>query len=173
VSRHVLGHTQPSVKWVPGFLSPELKRSVHELTTHFHIMSRLRTRVAIPPLPILMWAYPKVSGRSPGAIIANGTALCHKVQLYRYFVSQSSEFCRHNPLCCFSTSVCCCLFRYRLSPETSGYTLVLCIYMCLCLYFCVLSCGDRGHWYVEPCPQNPTVLSSMHKKFWCVSALLL
>jgi hypothetical protein len=24
------------------------------------------------------------------------------VQLYRYFVSQSSEFCRHNPLCCFS-----------------------------------------------------------------------
>jgi len=44
------------------------------------------------------------------------------VQLYRYFVSQSSEFCRHNPLCCFSTSVC--LFRYRLSPETFGYTLV-------------------------------------------------
>jgi len=47
--------------------------------------------------------------------------------LYRYFVSQSSEFCRHNPLCCFPTSVCCrfyCLFRYRLSPETSGYTLV-------------------------------------------------
>jgi hypothetical protein len=26
-------------------------------------------------------------------------------------------------LCCFSTSVCC-LFRYRLSPETFGYTLV-------------------------------------------------
>jgi hypothetical protein len=41
-------------------------------------------------------------------------------------VSQSSEFCRHNPLRCFSTSVyCCCLFRYRLSPETFGYTLVL------------------------------------------------
>jgi hypothetical protein len=41
----------------------------------------------------------------PGARTANGTALCHKVQLYRYFVSQSSEFCRHNPLCCFSASV--------------------------------------------------------------------
>jgi len=28
-------------------------------------------------------------------------------------VSQSSEFCCHNPLCCFSTSVYCCyLFRY-------------------------------------------------------------
>jgi hypothetical protein len=52
------------------------------------------------------------------------------VQLYRYFVSQSGEFCRHNHLCCFSTWVycccCCCLFRYRLSPETFGYTLVYC-----------------------------------------------
>jgi hypothetical protein len=38
----------------------------------------------------------------PGARTANGTALCHWVQLYRYFVSRSSEFCRHNPLCCFS-----------------------------------------------------------------------
>jgi hypothetical protein len=48
------------------------------------------------------------------------------VQLYRYFVSQSSDFCRHNPLCCFSTRgySCCCLFRYRLSPETFWYTLV-------------------------------------------------
>jgi hypothetical protein len=35
------------------------------------------------------------------------------MQLYRYFVSQSGEFCRHNPLCCFSTCVCCCcLFLY-------------------------------------------------------------
>jgi hypothetical protein len=48
------------------------------------------------------------------------------VQLYRYFVSQSSEFRRHNPLCCFSTSVHCCkrVFRNRLSPETFGYILV-------------------------------------------------
>jgi hypothetical protein len=37
----------------------------------------------------------------------------------------NSEFCRHNPLCCLSTSgCCCCLFRYRFSPETFGYTLV-------------------------------------------------
>jgi hypothetical protein len=41
----------------------------------------------------------------PGARTANVTALCHYMQLYRYFVSQSSEFCRHNPLRCFSTSV--------------------------------------------------------------------
>jgi hypothetical protein len=60
----------------------------------------------------------------PGARTANGIALCHYVQLYRYFVSQSSEFGRHNPLCCFSTSVYFCkhLFPYRLSPDTFGYT---------------------------------------------------
>jgi len=47
------------------------------------------------------------------------------VQLYHYFVSQSSEFCRQNPFCCFSTSVYfCSFFRYRLSSETFGYTLV-------------------------------------------------
>jgi hypothetical protein len=39
----------------------------------------------------------KFSDWSPGARTANGTALCHRVQLYRYFVIQSSEFCRHNP----------------------------------------------------------------------------
>jgi hypothetical protein len=46
--------------------------------------------------------------------------------LYRYFVSQSSEYCRHNPLCCFSTSVCFCqhIFRYRFNPETFGNTLL-------------------------------------------------
>jgi hypothetical protein len=57
----------------------------------------------------------------PGARTANGTALCH----YRYFVSKPSEFCRYNALCCFSMNVyCCCLFRYWLSPETFGYTLL-------------------------------------------------
>jgi len=58
----------------------------------------------------------------------NGTALCHWVQFYLNFVSQPSEFCRHNPLCCFSTSVYCCLvyclFHYWLGSETFGYTLV-------------------------------------------------
>jgi hypothetical protein len=48
------------------------------------------------------------------------------VQFHRYFVSQSSEFCRHKPLYCFSTNV----YFYkrtvslRLGPETFGYTLV-------------------------------------------------
>jgi hypothetical protein len=59
----------------------------------------------------------------PWARTANGTVLCQYVQLYRYFVNQSNEFCRHNALCCFSTSVCICkpIFPYRLSPETFGY----------------------------------------------------
>jgi len=41
-------------------------------------------------------------------------------------VSQSSEFCCHNPLCCFSTSNTKGkrIFHYRLSPETSVYKLV-------------------------------------------------
>jgi hypothetical protein len=34
---------------------------------------------------------------------------------------QSSEFCRHNPLCLLLNE-CLLLFRYRLSPETFGYT---------------------------------------------------
>jgi len=47
------------------------------------------------------------------------------MQLYRSFVSQSSEFYHHNLLCCFSTSNTNGkrIFRYRLSPETFGYNL--------------------------------------------------
>jgi hypothetical protein len=50
------------------------------------------------------------------------------MQLYCYFVSQCSEFCRHNPLCCFSTSNTKGkrMFHYRLSPETFGYTFLNC-----------------------------------------------
>jgi hypothetical protein len=60
----------------------------------------------------------KFPDRAPGARTANGTAICHYVKLFRYFVSQSCEFCCHNHLCCFSTSVyCCCLFRYDLVRE--------------------------------------------------------
>jgi len=59
-------------------------------------------------------------------------------------VSQSSDFCHHNPLCCFSTSVYyCCLFHYRLSPETFGYTIVFAIsisnlHLLRCLRFFIL-----------------------------------
>jgi hypothetical protein len=65
----------------------------------------------------------------PGERTANGATLCHYMQLYRYFVSHSGEFCCHNPSCFFSVSVYCCCFccslcRYRLSPETFVYTFV-------------------------------------------------
>jgi len=71
--------------------------------------------------------YQKVSGLSPWS---------EKCKLYSslplgpvvsiFCESQSGEFCRHNPLRCFLTSVycCSCLFLYQLNPETSGYTLV-------------------------------------------------
>jgi len=34
----------------------------------------------------------KLPNCPPGARTAKGTALCHQVHFYRYFVSQSSEF---------------------------------------------------------------------------------
>jgi hypothetical protein len=57
---------------------------------------------------------------SPGATTANGTAVCHWVQLYRYFVSQSSEFCHNNPLCCSSASVCIVVSVYISLSTQSG-----------------------------------------------------
>jgi len=53
----------------------------------------------------------------PGARSANGTALCHLVQLYRYSVNQSSEFCSHNPLCCFSSVRC----LFSLSTQSGNF----------------------------------------------------
>jgi hypothetical protein len=70
--------------------------------------------------------YPKVSGLaawSEKCIWYISLPLGAVVSL---FVSQYSEFCHYNPLCCFSTSVYFCkhIFHYRLSLETFGYTLV-------------------------------------------------
>jgi hypothetical protein len=142
-SRPALGTTQSSNQWVPGALFLGVKRPGCE-TDH------PPPPCAIPPLPntphccgaqlkhrdnftitihqrtITGGFIQKFPDWPPGTRTANVTDLCHQVQLYRYFVSQYSEFCRHNTLCCFSTSVyCCCyLFRYRLSPETFEYTLI-------------------------------------------------
>jgi len=76
-----------------------------------------------------MSAYPKVSG------LAAWSENCKwysslPLGLYRYFVSQSSEFCLHNSLCCFSTSNTegKLILLYRLSPETFGYTLMFSFY---------------------------------------------
>jgi len=43
------------------------------------------------------------------------------VQLYRYFVSQSSDFCRHNSLCCFSTSILLLLLFISLLTQSGNF----------------------------------------------------
>jgi len=66
--------------------------------------------------------YPKVSG------LATWSKNCkwYSSLPLGAVVSLLSEFCYHNPLCCFSTNVYCCklIFHYWLSMETFGYTLI-------------------------------------------------
>jgi len=51
VSRPALGPTQPPIQWVPGILSRGYSGRGVKLTTHLHLVLRLRMRGAIPPLP--------------------------------------------------------------------------------------------------------------------------
>jgi hypothetical protein len=44
----------------------------------------------------------------PGSRTANDAVSATRCSCDRYFVSQCSEICLHNPLCFFSMSVCCC-----------------------------------------------------------------
>jgi hypothetical protein len=80
-------------------------------------------------------AYPNVSGLAAWSENCKWYSSLPLGAIVSLFVSQSTEFCRHNPLYCFSTSVCCCccccLFRYRFSQETCGYSLVC---VCVCVY---------------------------------------
>jgi hypothetical protein len=76
------------------------------------------------PLICFTRAYPKVSGLAAWSENCKWYGFLPLGAVVSLFVRQSSEFCRHNPLYCFSTSVYCCLFRYRLSPEIYGYTLL-------------------------------------------------
>jgi hypothetical protein len=90
--------------------------SITVAQTCFMFRSLVRINLTVSlyiPVLLIRGCIQKFLDWPPGARTANGTALCHKIQLYHYFVSQSSEFCHHNPLCCFWTSVsCCCLFHY-------------------------------------------------------------
>jgi hypothetical protein len=62
VSRPALGPIQPSVQWVPGVLSPGLKSGLGvTLTTHPHLVTRLRMNRSYTPLPPS--AYRRVVGQ--------------------------------------------------------------------------------------------------------------
>jgi hypothetical protein len=81
----------------------------------------------------------------PGARTANSTALCHYVQLYRYFVSQYRVFCRHNSLGCFSTSVYCyfVIGSVRKLVDTPSYTRYIWNWLCFLLktfYYHYIEC---------------------------------
>jgi hypothetical protein len=92
---------------------PEIKTLVqkHVQRDQTHIVHTINMRGCIQKFPD--WP--------PGARTANDTALCRQVQLYRYFVSQSSEFCRHSPLCCFSTSVYFCVRKVKVKLSLSFF----------------------------------------------------
>jgi hypothetical protein len=70
--------------------------------------------------------YTKVSGLAAWSENCKWYSSLSLGTVISYFMSQSSEFCRHNHLCCFFTSNTKGkhIFRYRLSLETFGYPFV-------------------------------------------------
>jgi hypothetical protein len=87
-------------------------RTLVTLLTIYRLITESKASCRTTNAPCVRRCIQKFPYWPPGARTANGTALYHRVQFYRYFVSQLSEFCRYNPLCYFSTSVYCCLYRY-------------------------------------------------------------
>jgi len=88
-----------------------------------------RARVVFSLITLYMRVYPEVSGLAAWSKICKWYNYLPLDQLYRYFMSQSSAFCCHNPSCCFSRSGGgCWLFHYRLSPEAFGYIIVPAFY---------------------------------------------
>jgi hypothetical protein len=94
------------------------------------------------------------------------------VKLYHYFVSRSSEFCLHNPLCCFSTIICCS-FCYLLSPETYGYILVCRTVFSACSIHPDVCCPGDGYFFIAQCTLsvgNTNQFNTMktYTTFWSV-----
>jgi len=61
-TRLALGHTQPSVKWVPALFPGSKVAQGVVLTTHPHLVSRLKKEYSTPLLPI--WGFIAFSCRN-------------------------------------------------------------------------------------------------------------
>jgi len=111
----------PLMQWVPWPVPVELKRPWREADHSPPPSAKVKNAWRYTKV------YPKVSGL---AAWSENCEWCRSLLLgavVSHFVTQSSEFFRHNHLCWFSTSVYYYkrIFRYRLSPETFGSTLVI------------------------------------------------
>jgi len=117
----------------PFLLQSEGLTFTRHNSPRFFLWGYIKDAVYVPPSDIILpeiaerigaaatsvtRMYPKVSGLSAWSDNCKWyTSLPLGAVVSLFCDSQSSEFCRHNPLCCFSTSVyccfcCCCLFRY-------------------------------------------------------------
>jgi hypothetical protein len=55
VSRPAVGSTQPHIHWVPGSLYPGINRTGMKLTTHLHLVSKMRMFGTMPPFPMRLY----------------------------------------------------------------------------------------------------------------------
>jgi hypothetical protein len=134
-SRTALGPTQSPIQWVRDALSLGVKRpgseADHSPQPSGEFKECVKLYLHFPTTPSwhgaqfssvryianrIRGCIQKFPDWLPGARTANGTALCHYVQFYRYFVSQSSEFCRHYPL-----NECLLLLFISLSIQSGNF----------------------------------------------------
>jgi hypothetical protein len=128
-----LGHTQPPVCWVLGF------GWVMKLTTHLHLVPRLRMRLAMPSLPhtSICQLYTLVSIQVLTAVSIKMTAFwdiapCSLIEVDLHFIGAC--FLRHHGNLCettwFSIPEGCNFKLYLTLPYAYIVTLFFSIYHC-------------------------------------------